>query len=174
MGRVEGKVALITGAARGQGRSHAVRLAQEGAHVIAVDICRDVETAPYPGATEQDLVHTVRLVEAENRSVLARIVDVRDLKALEAVVQDGVEEFGHIDIVVANAGIASFLPMLAIDEKTWQDVIDIDLTGVWKTAKAAIPSMLEHGQGEASSSPTHWPAWWLVPTWFTTSQRSTA
>jgi SDR family mycofactocin-dependent oxidoreductase len=147
MSRVNGKVALITGAARGQGRSHAVRLAQEGADIIAVDICSDIETVPYPGATEHDLAQTVKLVEDLGRSVIARTADVRDLAALQAVVREAVEEFGHIDIVVANAGIASFAPILELDEQAWQDVIDIDLTGVWKTVKAAVPAMAGSGRG---------------------------
>src|SRR4051812_28610112 len=108
MGRFEGKVAFVTGAARGQGRSHVIRLAQEGADIIAVDICSDVETVPYPGADDSDLAETVKQVEALDRRILARKVDVRDLAALKSVARQGVEEFGSLDIVCANAGIASF------------------------------------------------------------------
>jgi SDR family mycofactocin-dependent oxidoreductase len=147
MGRVEGKVALITGAARGQGRSHAIRLAQEGAEIIAVDICADVATAHHPVATRDDLDETTRLVEELDRRVLARVADVRDLGALQAAVADGVSEFGHLDIVVANAGIGSFLPAWELSEEMWQEMIDINLTGVWKTCKAAIPQLLAQGTG---------------------------
>src|SRR3954469_15014825 len=108
MGRVEGKVALITGAARGQGRAHAVRLAEEGADIIALDVCRDVETVPYSGANEDDLTHTVKLVEATGRRILPAVVDVRDLPALNAAVHQAVDAFGGLDIVIANAGIATF------------------------------------------------------------------
>lgn len=147
MSRVAGKVALITGAARGQGRAHAVRLAEEGADIIAVDICRDVATVPYPGANEDDLAHTVKLVEALDRRIVPVIADVRDLPALQAVVEQGVETFGGIDIVIANAGIGTFGPALELDEQTWQTMLDVNLTGVWKTVKAAAPRMIERGKG---------------------------
>jgi SDR family mycofactocin-dependent oxidoreductase len=147
MGRVEGKVAFITGAARGQGRSHAVRLAQEGADIIAVDICHGFDTVPYDGATEADLAETVKMVESLDRRIVARQADVRDLASLRASVDAGLSEFGHIDIVIANAGIASFGPALDLTEEMWQDMIDINLTGLWKTVKAAAPSMVERGQG---------------------------
>jgi len=147
MGRVQGKVAFITGAARGQGRSHALRLAEEGADIIAVDICEDVATVPYGGATEADLAETAKEVEALDRRIVARKADVRDLAALTAVAAEGVAEFGGIDIVCANAGIGSFAPALDLDEETWQNVVDINLTGVWKTVKATAPGMVERGQG---------------------------
>lgn len=147
MGRVQGKVAFITGAARGQGRSHAVRLAQEGAEIIAVDVCQSFGTVPYDGPTEADLAQTVKEVEALDRRILARQADVRDLSSLQAAVDEGLSQFGHIDIVCANAGIASFGPALELTEETWQEVIDINLTGVWKTVKATAPSMVERGQG---------------------------
>jgi SDR family mycofactocin-dependent oxidoreductase len=147
MGRVEGKVAFITGAARGQGRSHAVRLAQEGADIIAVDVCHDIDTVPYDGATEADLAETVKMVESLDRRIVARQADVRDLASLRASVDAGLSEFGQIDIVIANAGIASFAPALDLTEDMWQDMIDINLTGLWKTVKAAAPSMVERGQG---------------------------
>jgi SDR family mycofactocin-dependent oxidoreductase len=147
MGRVEGKVALVTGAARGQGRSHALRLAQEGADIIALDLCADVETVPYAEATQADLAETAKQIEDLDRRVLTRVADVRDLAALEAAVAAGMSEFGHLDVVVANAGIASFAPAWEIDEQTWQTMIDVNLTGVWKTAKATIPTLLEQGSG---------------------------
>lgn len=147
MGRVQGKVAFVTGAARGQGRSHAVRLAQEGAEIIAVDVCQSFGTVPYDGATEADLAQTVKEVEALDRRIVARQADVRDLASLQGVVDEGLSQFGHIDIVCANAGIASFGPALELTEETWQEVVDINLTGVWKTVKATAPSMVERGQG---------------------------
>ena len=149
MGRMDGKVAFITGAARGQGRSHALRLAQEGAEIIALDLCQPVESAPYPLATASDLAETVKLVEELDRRIVAREADVRDLGQLQSVVQEGVSEFGHIDVVCANAGIASFAPALEMDEQMWQEMIDINLTGVWKTIKAAVAPMVERRQGGA-------------------------
>jgi len=147
VGRLSGKVALITGAARGQGRSHAMRLAEEGADVVAVDICAPLATAMHSAATPEDLAQTAKLVEDRDRRVLARIADVRDLAAMNAVVAEAVAEFGHIDVVCANAGIASFAPSWKIPEQSWQEMIDINLTGVWKTTTAVIPSMIEAGRG---------------------------
>jgi SDR family mycofactocin-dependent oxidoreductase len=147
MGRVEGKVAFITGAARGQGRSHAVRLAQEGADIIAVDVCRQVETVPYPTAGPDDLAETVRQVEALDRRIVAAEVDVRDLAGLTKVVEDGVAQLGRLDIVLANAGISTPAPTLEMDEETWQTMIDVNLTGVWKTVRAAVPHVIAGGRG---------------------------
>jgi (+)-trans-carveol dehydrogenase/(-)-trans-carveol dehydrogenase len=149
-GRVAGKVAFITGAARGQGRSHAVRLAAEGADIIAVDNCADVPGIPYPGATEADLADTVSAVEALDRRIVAVRADVRDYAGLKAAVDDGVAQLGRLDIVSANAGIGS-QPYQAWDlaESTWQDMIDINLTGVWHTAKAAVPHLKAGGRGGA-------------------------
>ena len=149
MGRVEGKVAFITGAARGQGRSHAIRLAEEGADIIAVDLCAQVDTVPYPMATPADLEQTVKDVEALDRRIVARQADVRDLAALKAVVDEGVAELGgRLDIVSANAGIASTDASTSdISEQSWADMIDINLTGVWHTTKAAVPHMLAAGNG---------------------------
>lgn len=147
MGRVDGKVAFITGAARGQGRSHAVRLAQEGADIIAVDICRQVETVPYPTATSEDLAETVRQVEALDRRIIATEADIRDLGALEAAVDDGVAQLGRLDIVLANAGISTPASSLEMDEETWQTMIDINLTGQWKTLKATVPHIIAGGRG---------------------------
>ena len=147
MGRVEGKVAFITGAARGLGRSHALRLAQEGADIIAVDIDEQVETSFSPTATAADLAETVKLVEELDRRIIARTADVRDLGALESVVSEGIAEFGRLDIVCANAGILSTGGIWELTEHQWQEMADINFTGVWKTAKAAIPSMIEQGNG---------------------------
>jgi SDR family mycofactocin-dependent oxidoreductase len=140
-GRVQGKVAVITGAARGQGRSHAVRLAQEGADIVAVDFCRQVGSVPYPMATPDDLAETVRQVEALDRRIVAAQADVRDFGALSAAIDAGVEELGRLDIVSANAGIFSFGALDELPEAAWQDMIDVNLTGVWHTAKAAIPHL---------------------------------
>jgi SDR family mycofactocin-dependent oxidoreductase len=147
MGRVEGKVALVTGAARGQGRAHAIRLAEEGADVIAVDFCGEMATAPYAMGTADDLAETVKAVEALDRRIVARQADVRDLAALEAAVAEGVAELGHLDVVVANAGICSFAPTWELTEQAWQDMLDVNLTGVWKTAKVTVPILLEQGHG---------------------------
>ena len=149
MGRMDGKVAFITGAARGQGRSHALRLAEEGAEIIAVDLCRSVDTVPYEMPTPDDLAETAKLVEDLDRRIVAREADVRDLARLQAVVQEGISEFGHIDVVCANAGIGSVAPAMEMDEQTWQEMIDINLTGVWKTIKAAVAPMIERRQGGA-------------------------
>jgi SDR family mycofactocin-dependent oxidoreductase len=149
-GRVAGKVAFITGAARGQGRSHAIRLAEEGADIIAVDLCADVDSAArlYPGSTEADLAETVRRVESLDRRIVATRADVRDLDALRAAVDDGVAQLGHVDIVSANAGIYLFgEPTHTVSEGDWRDVIDINLTGVWHTCKAAIPRLIAQGTG---------------------------
>jgi SDR family mycofactocin-dependent oxidoreductase len=146
-GKLEGKVAFITGAARGQGRSHAIRLAQEGANIIAVDICRQIDTVPYPMATPDDLAETVKEVEALDRRIVAREADVRDEAGLKAAFDAGVAELGPVDIVLANAGIA---PMSTHEKHgAWQDVIDVNLTGVFNTVETAIPSMIERGQGGA-------------------------
>ena len=147
MGRVDGKVALITGAARGQGRSHAIRLAEEGADIIAVDICTDLDTTGYAGATSEDLDITTKLVEELDRRIIARQVDVRDSAGLTAVVDEAVAELGHIDIVLGNAGICSFGLSWELSDEVWQEMIDVNLTGVWKTTKAAIPHMISRGSG---------------------------
>jgi SDR family mycofactocin-dependent oxidoreductase len=148
MGRVEGKVAFITGAARGQGRSHAIRLAQEGADIIAIDICEAVPTNDIPPATEEDLQETVRQVEALDRRIVATKADVRDYDALKAAVDAGVAELGRLDIVAANAGIAGS-PSAAedISEEGWRTMVDINLSGVWHTAKATIPHLKAAGGG---------------------------
>lgn len=147
MGKLEGKVAFITGAARGQGRSHAIRLAQEGADIIAVDVSQQVETVPYDTARPGDLEETVREVEALDRRIIATEADVRDLSALKQAADDGVAQLGRIDIVLANAGISTMAPTLEMDETMWQTMIDINLTGVWKTVRAAAPHIVAGGRG---------------------------
>ncbi|MCX2934890.1 mycofactocin-coupled SDR family oxidoreductase [Mycobacterium sp. CVI_P3] len=147
-GRVEGKVAFITGAARGQGRSHAVRLAEEGADIIAVDICGPVEASSADPSTPEDLAHTADLVKALDRRIVTAEADVRDYGALKAAVDAGVDQLGRLDIVVANAGVAQSAPSLAeTDEELWQATLDINLGGVWKTVKAAVPHLLAGGRG---------------------------
>jgi len=146
-GRAEGKVAFITGAARGQGRSHAVRLAADGADIIAIDICRDVEGA-LSMATPDDLAETVKLVEALDRRIVAAQADVRDFDGLKAAVDEGVAQLGRLDIIVANAGIASIGgPVQSMDAANWKHTIDINLTGLWHTARAGIPHLLAGGRG---------------------------
>jgi SDR family mycofactocin-dependent oxidoreductase len=146
-GRVEGKVAFVTGAARGQGRSHALRLAQEGADIIAVDIGKQIDSVPMPMATPDDLNQTVRQVEELDRRIVATQTDVRDYAGLKRALDDGVAQLGRLDIVAANAGIASFGPAEELSEEAWQDMIDVNLTGVWHTCKAAIPHLKAGGRG---------------------------
>lgn len=146
-GRFAGKVVLITGAARGQGRSHAVRFAREGAAVIAVDICAQMDSVRYAMAGPDDLAETVRQVEAEGGKILASEVDVRDAVSLAGAIADGVEVFGRLDVVSANAGIFSIGQTEQLAEQSWQDVIDVNLTGVWHTVKAAVPHLVAGGRG---------------------------
>ena len=147
MGRLDGRVAVITGAARGQGRSHARRLAEEGADIVAIDICADVEDLKYPLATPADLDETVTLVEEAGRRVIARRADVRSQSALDDIVAEGLSEFGRIDIVCANAGIVDYATTWETSEQQWQMQIDILLTGVFHTVKAAIPAMISGRRG---------------------------
>jgi SDR family mycofactocin-dependent oxidoreductase len=148
MGDLAGQVAFVTGAARGQGRAYAVRLAREGADVIISDICAPVSpTIPYAAATPEDLAETVRLVEAEGRSVLARTVDIRDDAALRQLVSDGVERFGRLDVLVANAGVLSWGRLWELSDEQWNTVIDVNLTGTWRTLRAVIPAMIDAGNG---------------------------
>ncbi|MBS1677654.1 MAG: mycofactocin-coupled SDR family oxidoreductase [Actinobacteria bacterium] len=150
MGRVEDKVALITGAARGQGRSHAVRLAEEGADIIAVDVCRDLGMA-YPPATPEDLAETVRQVEATGRRIIDAEVDVREGEELRRLVDVAVAELGRLDIVAANAGVSGGYPARAheLDRDLWQIALDVNLTGAWNTCAAAIPHLIEGDRGGA-------------------------
>jgi (+)-trans-carveol dehydrogenase len=145
--RVLGKVAFITGAARGQGRSHAVRLAEEGADIIGVDICSQVDSVPYPMATPADLAETVRLVEGLGRRMVATEADVRDAAGLSAALASGITELGRLDIVVANAGIWSHARAENMSADMWQDMIDINLTGVFNTCQAALPHLMQGGHG---------------------------
>jgi (+)-trans-carveol dehydrogenase len=148
-GRVEGKVAFITGAARGQGRAHAVRLAQEGADIIAIDICKKIDTVDLIAAsTPEDLAETADLVKGHNRRIVTAEVDVRDYDALKAAVDSGVEQLGRLDIIVANAGIGNGGQTLdKTSEADWTAMIDINLGGVWKTVKAGVPHLLAGGRG---------------------------
>ncbi len=147
-GRVEGKVALITGAARGQGRAHAVRLAQEGADIIAIDICKQIDSVQIPLSTPEDLAETADLVKALNRQIYTAEVDVRDYDALKTAVDTGVDQLGRLDIIVANAGIGNGGQTLdKTSEGDWDDMIAVNLTGVWKAVKAAVPHILSGGRG---------------------------
>ena len=145
-GRLTGKVALVTGAARGMGRAHAVTLAGEGADVIAVDACAEFDSTDYPGSTPADLAATASRVEATGRRILARQADVRDPDAMAAVVAEGVREFGRLDVVIANAGI---IRVSDTDRRaqTFRDVVDVNLIGAWNTVDAALPAMVAGGRG---------------------------
>jgi len=145
---LEGRVAFVTGAARGQGRAYAVRLAREGADVIVSDICAPAsDTIPYVASTPEDLAETVHLVEAEGRKALSRVVDIRDDAALKALVADGMEQFGRLDVLVANAGVLSWGRLWELSDEQWNTVIDVNLTGTWRTLRAVIPAMIESGNG---------------------------
>jgi SDR family mycofactocin-dependent oxidoreductase len=146
-GRVEGKVAFITGAARGQGRAHAVRLAQEGADIIAVDICGPIEESKSIPSTPEDLAETVRQVEALDRRIIARQVDIRDLEGMTAVVAEGVSELGRLDVIVANAGITIMDTWDRITPAQWQTSIDVNLTGTWNTVMAGVHHLVAAGGG---------------------------
>jgi SDR family mycofactocin-dependent oxidoreductase len=147
-GSLQGRVAFVTGAARAQGRAHAVRLAREGADIIALDICAPVsDTVTYTPATPEDLSETVRLVEAEGRKVLAREADIRDDVALRELVADGVEQFGRLDVVVANAGVLGWGRLWELTDEQWDTVVGVNLTGTFRTLRAAIPAMIEAGNG---------------------------
>lgn len=148
MGDLSGRVAFVTGAARGQGRAYAVRLAQEGADVVICDICAPVsDTVPYPGSTPEDLAETARLVRAEGRAVLSRVVDIRDDAALRELVADAAARFGRLDILIANAGVLSWGRLWELTDEQWSSVIDVNLTGTWRTLRAVIPAMIEAGNG---------------------------
>jgi SDR family mycofactocin-dependent oxidoreductase len=146
-GRVEGKVAFVTGAGRGQGRSHAIRLAEEGADIIAVDVLEDYPSVGYPMSTEADLGDTVKAVEALDRRIVAAKADVRDFAALKAALDDGVAQLGKLDIVSANAGICTVQTWDDVTPQIWQDTLDTNLTGVWNTMVAAVPHLIANGGG---------------------------
>jgi (+)-trans-carveol dehydrogenase len=145
--RLRGRVALITGAAKSQGRSHAIRLAEEGANIIAVDICQQIDFVPYPMGTEDDLAETVRAVESLDRRIVAAVADVRDVAALRAAVDRGVDQLGRLDIVSANAAITSVQKYSEVTAEIWNTTLDVNLTGVWNTCAAAIPHLLATGGG---------------------------
>ncbi len=144
-GRVEGKRVLITGAARGMGRSHAVRLAQEGADLILVDICESMPGIEYPLATTEDLAETARLVDEQGRRVVTHVVDVRDADALTAAIDDGVAQLGGLDASVANAGVLTGGTWDTTTSEQWRTVVDVNLIGTWNTCRAAIPHLVERG-----------------------------
>jgi SDR family mycofactocin-dependent oxidoreductase len=147
MGRVSGKVALVTGAARGIGRAQAVRLAEEGADIVALDLCGPVETVVIPPATPEDLEQTVRAVEKTGARVVAATADVRDGAALRAAADRAVDELGGLDVVCATAGITSSAPGLQLTEEQWRTMLDVNLTGVWQTCKATAPHLIARGGG---------------------------
>lgn len=147
MGRVSGKIALVTGVARGIGRAQAIRLAQEGADIVAFDLCGPVETVIIPPATPADLEETVRAVEQTGARIVSAVVDVRDGAALRAATDAAVDELGGLDIVCATAGITSSAPGLQLTEQQWRTMLDVNLTGVWQTCKAAAPHLIARGSG---------------------------
>ncbi|WP_371658490.1 mycofactocin-coupled SDR family oxidoreductase [Streptomyces sp. NBC_00280] len=148
MGRVENKVALITGAARGQGRSHAVRLAEEGADIVVTDICHDIsDELPYSLASKEQLEETAELVRATGRRCVAVQADVRSITEMRASVDAAHEEFGRLDVVVANAGVMSSGSAWQLSEEAWDVVVDVNLKGAWNTARVALPGMIEAGNG---------------------------
>jgi NADP-dependent 3-hydroxy acid dehydrogenase YdfG len=149
MNRFTGKVALITGAARGQGRSHAVTLAAEGADIIAIDRCGPIESVPYELPTPDDLAETAAEVEKLDRRIITAQVDVRDMNALSAAVDGAVSELGRLDIVSVNAGICTLAPALEMSQAVWSEMLDINLTGAWLTAKATVPHIQAGGRGGA-------------------------
>lgn len=143
-----GRVAFVTGAARGQGRSHCVRLARAGADIVAIDACAPVAAHNgYPASTPEDLAETTRLVESEGRKMLAEQVDVRDAAGQQRVVDEAITRFGRLDIVVANAGVLNWGRLWEISAQQWQDILDVNLTGVWNTIKATVPAMIQAGNG---------------------------
>lgn len=146
-GQLEGKVALVTGAARGMGRTHATHLARAGADIVAVDLARDEPGVDYSQGTPAELTDTAALVEAEGRTVLARTADVRDQQALDAIVAEATDTFGGIDILVSNAGISSQAAAIDLTDDDWHTILDVNLVGAWHAAKAVIPGMIERGSG---------------------------
>lgn len=147
MGKLDGRIAMITGGARGQGRAHAVTLAAAGADIVVCDIAEPIESVPYALSSAADLAETVALVEKAGRRCLAVPADVRRPAELDAVVARAVEEFGRIDILLANAGVASYGPIATMTDARWQDMIDVNLTGVFNSFRAVVPHMIERGSG---------------------------
>ena len=147
MGELDNTVAVITGAARGQGRNHAIALARQGADIIAVDLCADIDAIPYPLGTKSDLEETARLVQAAGRKVVPVVADVRELAQLEAGVQTGIDELGDVDIVVANAGVVAIGNPEAHSQPVFDAIVDTNLRGVWHTLVATVPSIIRKGRG---------------------------
>ncbi|CRK54017.1 putative enzyme [Rhodococcus sp. RD6.2] len=146
MNRLEGKVAFITGVARGQGRAHAIRLAEEGAAIIGMDICAQIPSVFYPMATEEDLAETERLVKAAGGSIVTTVGDVRNRDDVQRAYDAGIEQFGHVDILVPNAGIMPVIDQ-GVEPQAWHDAVDTMLTGVWHVLEVAVPGMIERGEG---------------------------
>ena len=147
MARVANKVALVTGAAKGMGRSHCVRLAEEGADIVAVDHCTQEDGVQYPMGTPEDLADTAALVEKQGRRVITSRTDIRDLEALRTVVGEASDTLGSLDVVVANAGISTLGAAWELSPQQWQAIIDTNLTGTWNTVKATVPTLIEQGTG---------------------------
>lgn len=147
MGKLDGKVALITGGARGQGRSHAITFAREGADIVVCDLAGQIETVPYAMSNPDDLSETVKLVEEQDRRCIAMQADVRDTTQMKSVVDRAVAEFGHLDILIANAGIVAPVPLVDISDEAWSDMVETDLTGVFKSIRAVAPHMIERRSG---------------------------
>jgi SDR family mycofactocin-dependent oxidoreductase len=147
MGRFDGRVAFISGAARGQGRSHAIRMAEEGANIVAFDICDQMSSVEYAMSTPEDLEETVQLVEKTGQRIVARRVDVRDAAAVQSVHDEGIESFGRVDFVLANAGIMPTKGPLSEAFEAYYQTIDVCLNGVFHTIEAAVPKMIERGEG---------------------------
>jgi SDR family mycofactocin-dependent oxidoreductase len=147
MGKLDGKVALITGGARGQGRSHAITFAREGADIVVCDLAAQIETVPYTMSNPDDLSETVKLVEEQDRRCVALQADVRDTAQVRSVVDRAIAEFGQIDILIANAGIVAPVPLVDISDQAWSDMVETDLTGVFKSIRAVAPHMIERRSG---------------------------
>jgi SDR family mycofactocin-dependent oxidoreductase len=147
MDRLRGKVALVTGAARGQGRSHCVRMAEEGADIIAIDICEAVPEVHFTPSTDEDLAETVRLVEQLDRRIVATKADVRDRRQMRSAIDEGVNSLGRLDAVVANAGVGIISEWDKVTPEVWETTLAINLTGVWNTAQLAAPHLITSGGG---------------------------
>ena len=147
MGKLDGKVAFITGGARGQGRSHALTFAREGADIVVCDIAEGLPTVPYPLASAEDLADTVKMVEDLDRRCLAVQADVRESEQMREVAERAIVEFGHVDILLANAGIESFGWAQDLTDEQWDEMVAVNLTGAWKSCKAVIPHMIERHTG---------------------------
>jgi (+)-trans-carveol dehydrogenase len=147
--RFEDKVVFISGVARGQGREHAIRFAKEGARIIGFDVCSDQPTTPYPLATEEDLAETVRRVESAGGAMHAEVADVRDLNRLREVLKGGMDKYGRLDVILANAGTYSPGPVQWLTSEAWDETISINLTGVFNTVRAGVNRMIQQNEGGA-------------------------